>query len=63
MIAATPARPELWTQAHARYERLSGDRGTWQVFREPTPPWHFAQGQFTLELKLTEFGHVGLFPE
>lgn len=58
-----PARPEEWAAAHARYERISGDRGTWRGSENVPAPWWVRQGEITLELKLTDFGHVGLFPE
>jgi 23S rRNA (cytosine1962-C5)-methyltransferase len=62
------ARPDLWPKAHARFEldaelRSGPRRGDWKGVREPIAPWliHCAGLQF--ELKLTDFGHIGLFPE
>lgn len=54
--------PDLWSQAHARFERL-GTRGGWTSGGELPETWTFARGDFSLELKLTEFGHLGIFPE
>lgn len=58
-----PKRPELWSKAAARYERNEGQRGTWSRAREIAAEWQVSCGPFALELKLTEYGQVGLFPE
>ena len=60
---SSPAQPESWAAAQARYERTSGDRGTWQTLENVPLNWQVRQGEMVLELKLTDFGHVGLFPE
>jgi 23S rRNA (cytosine1962-C5)-methyltransferase len=60
--SATPRLPSRWSQAHARFER-DGTRGAWTSAREMQVPWTFERGDFSLELKLTEFGHLGIFPE
>ncbi len=67
---APEAMPDLWRQAIVRYERTSGDQGAWRSAkpqsREDAPlkrDWIIRHGSLTLELRLTEFGHVGLFPE
>ncbi|HEX7448206.1 MAG TPA: class I SAM-dependent methyltransferase [Pirellulales bacterium] len=64
------ATPDLWRQATARYERTSGDQGAWRsaataAGKNLPPPrdWIIRHGPLTLDLRLTEFGHVGLFPE
>lgn len=57
------AHPELWQQAHARFERAHGNRGRW-VDRCPLPSrWTVTWGALVFELKRNESGHVGLFPE
>jgi len=60
-----PARgnPAACRSADARYERGPGQRGKWTVRNSPAADWLFAADDFRLELRLTEFGHVGLFPE
>jgi 23S rRNA (cytosine1962-C5)-methyltransferase len=58
-----PKRPELWSQAAARYERSEGQRGSWTPAVEIASEWQVSCGPFALELKLTEHGQVGLFPE
>jgi 23S rRNA (cytosine1962-C5)-methyltransferase len=51
-----------WKQA-AKYVRTEGDRGRWS-WRFPLPSiWDVRLGQMAFEIKPTEFGHVGLFPE
>lgn len=57
------AHPDLWPQAHARFERGQGNRGRW-VDRCPLPSrWTLSWGKLVFELKRNESGHVGLFPE
>jgi 23S rRNA (cytosine1962-C5)-methyltransferase len=64
--AASGARrqsPEVWQAATARFERQVENLGKWK-FNEPVAPsWPLACERFTLELKLTDFGHLGVFPE
>lgn len=59
---AVPNQPELWPTADARYERHA-EQGEWTFQRTIEPAWMFHCGGVRLELKLTEFGHLGLFPE
>jgi 23S rRNA (cytosine1962-C5)-methyltransferase len=72
--ADTPRRnPAAWRQAIARFERAAGDnsrgegssneRGAW-AHRDRLPEsWRIRAGQVVLELKPTDFGHLGVFPE
>lgn len=61
---AAPADRQLWKQPATRYQRTSGDKGVWQASGAAQPaPWTIAHESFRLELKLTEFGHLGVFPE
>jgi len=65
-VTAEMARgnPEAWRRVDARYERRAGGKGAWSVVRQPPAPWVVGgQGPLCLELKLTPFGHVGVFPE
>ncbi len=56
--------PELWCQAHARYERLASQKGHWILLQPNLPDrWTIDHPPFQLELKRTEFGQVGVFPE
>lgn len=57
------ADPRLWHAADARFERAEGQEGRW-IDRYPLPGrWTVRHEQVTLELKRTEVGHLGLFPE
>jgi 23S rRNA (cytosine1962-C5)-methyltransferase len=64
---ATMQRPELWSQAAARFERTSGDRGIWTHPSSDAPllpqRWQIRHQSVVLELKLTPVGHLGMFPE
>ena len=51
-----------WQQA-AHYSREEGERGKWS-YRFPLPStWEIEHGRLVFEVKPTEFGHVGVFPE
>jgi 23S rRNA (cytosine1962-C5)-methyltransferase len=56
-------RASLWREAAACYERGAGQRGSWAIHEPPPADWRFAWEQMRLELRLTEFGHIGVFPE
>jgi 23S rRNA (cytosine1962-C5)-methyltransferase len=56
-------RPELWAEAAARYDRPGREAGRWTLVRPIERPWHVHFGPLALELKLTEAGHLGVFPE
>jgi 23S rRNA (cytosine1962-C5)-methyltransferase len=58
-----PRKRDLWSTADARFERAEGERGRWSLAREIEPSWYVHHGPLALEVKLTEFGHLGLFPE
>ncbi len=55
-----PAARDLWKDAHFRF-RSEADEG-WSDGSVPEN-WHFQWQDLALELKLSPFGHVGLFPE
>lgn len=61
--AACALDKRVWSRADARFERIAHDEGEWQVARESQEPWFVEHGAWRLELKRTEFGHVGVFPE
>jgi 23S rRNA (cytosine1962-C5)-methyltransferase len=65
---------DIWSQADARFEGracLAADgtaapiqqKGRWTVRRPLPERWIVAHGPLRFELKRTDFGHVGLFPE
>lgn len=56
--------PGLWSQAAARFERTSADRGIWIPSAPRLPErWQIHHGNIVLELKATPAGHLGVFPE
>jgi 23S rRNA (cytosine1962-C5)-methyltransferase len=57
-----PRARELWPTADARFER-DGGAGRWTCECEIEPSWYVHHGPLALEIKLTEFGHLGIFPE
>src|SRR5271157_2279930 len=58
-----PAAPRLWSMADAQFERPEAEQGQWTVRGETPQRWTIAHGRMTFELKRSDFGHVGLFPE
>ena len=58
-----PADQAAWRQADARFDRTDSERGEWTCRRELPERWTIAGGPLVLELKRTQFGHLGVFPE
>jgi 23S rRNA (cytosine1962-C5)-methyltransferase len=58
-----PADERLWPLADARFERLKAEDGQWIVRGDPPQRWIIEHGNVKFELRRTDFGHVGLFPE
>jgi len=62
-------KPELWSTASASFvgtngaKGLLGQRGRWAAPAPLPEAWAIAHLPLVLELRLTEFGHVGVFPE
>lgn len=57
------ANPTKWKEAHARYDRTEGHRGVWSGVENLPQRWTIDCEHFRLELRPTEFGHLGMFPE
>ncbi|MEN6459446.1 MAG: class I SAM-dependent methyltransferase [Thermoguttaceae bacterium] len=57
------ADPRLWLQTDARFEGRDQEKGRWIEARRLPERWIVAHGPLRFELKRTDFGHVGLFPE
>ncbi|HWB08766.1 MAG TPA: class I SAM-dependent methyltransferase [Pirellulales bacterium] len=61
------ADPQAWRRATARYDRLAAERGVWRPVTTDGPPladrWTVRHAGISLELKPTNFGHLGVFPE
>ena len=58
-----PADPRAWSSAAARFERVDAEQGRWILHGNPLRQWTIDHGRTHLELKRTDFGHVGVFPE
>jgi 23S rRNA (cytosine1962-C5)-methyltransferase len=55
--------PAAWEAAHARFERTTPDAGRWTQRQPLAERWTVCHGPIVLELKRTDFGHLGVFPE
>ena len=58
-----PRRPKLWRTADAHYRRSSSGGGSWAFKKKLPDHWHIQYGGLTLKIKLTNFGHLGIFAE
>mgnify|MGYP000846059172 FL=1 len=58
-----PASPQRWQEADARFEGRNEEKGQWTDRREVPPRWNVTFGHLRFELKRTDFGHLGVFPE
>lgn len=61
-------RPRLpdteWQRVDASFERFKGGDGKWTVHNRKLPgSWELPCGPVTLNVKLTDFGHLGIFAE
>lgn len=53
-----------WEQVDAIFHRFSGGDGKWSVINKQLPKkWTIEQGPVRLVISLTDFGHLGIFPE
>ena len=58
-----PSHPALWKTADAHYHRSRTGGGHW-TYRTPLPEsWTVRFHGLTMKIKLTHFGHLGLFAE
>lgn len=58
--------PELWKSAHWKFEEINPKQGKWKQLRESPNEWTMilrVGNPMKLELKLTQFKHIGVFPE
>lgn len=55
--------PRAWGHVDGRFERLGDEQGRWELTGELPDRWNISAGALRLELKRTEFGHLGVFPE
>ena len=57
------ANPDAWHDADARFDGRDEQQGQWTYRRKLPERWTIAHSRLRFELKRTEFGHLGLFPE
>ena len=60
---ASRLAPTAWREIDARFERTGPEQGRWDRKRDLPLRWTIRHGPIVLELKLTDFGHLGVFPE
>lgn len=58
----SPLKPELWSEAKARFTSESKD-GKWTLHDDTPVDWTVTFDDLTFKLHFTAFKHVGLFPE
>lgn len=58
----SPATPEAWSQAMARFEQ-QGEEGNWKILAQPPQDWTIRWESLKFALRLFTFKHTGLFPE
>lgn len=55
--------PEAWATADARFDRGGDGVGAWTTIGEALAPWQVELAGLAFELRLTDSGQVGVFPE
>jgi 23S rRNA (cytosine1962-C5)-methyltransferase len=57
--------PAAWSQVDAHFSRFSGGDGRWEIRNKRLPEhWHLDVPTIgRLVIRLTDFGHLGIFPE
>lgn len=61
--AYRPSRPELWEDVDAVYHKNDKGGGEWEFLRSVAEKFTIELAPFQVQVKLTPFGHLGLFPE
>lgn len=56
-------RENVWQDADARYERNASGSGRWEWQRKVKREFEILYDNLAFTVKLTNFGHLGLFPE
>ncbi len=59
----TKVDPSQWKIADAEYTRKNGTSGMWSPRKFSSSSWTIEHAIGSFQLKATEFGHVGIFPE
>jgi len=61
--AYKPSRPELWDAADAIYHKNEKGGGEWEFRKSVAEKFAIQIAPFEVQVKLTPFGHLGIFPE
>lgn len=57
------SKPELWNNVDAEYIRSNEKFGEWKIISNMPREWIFKHNSMSMMLRLTPFGHTGIFPE
>lgn len=57
------SNPELWNNVDAEYIRSNEKFGEWKIISNMPREWIFKHNSMSMMLRLTPFGHTGIFPE
>ena len=55
--------PNIWREVDAVHHRSTSGGGHWEFLRKLPASWQIRCGELVFKVKLTDFGHIGLFPE
>lgn len=59
-----PVQTKLWGKVDAHFQRFAGGDGKWSIANPNLKkPWLIEYGGLSLQIEITDFGHLGLFPE
>lgn len=58
-----PKSKSDWLEVQATHHRSSSGGGHWQFHKRLPETWITRHGRYRFHMKLTDFGHLGLFPE
>ncbi len=50
-------------QAHWKFKEKTAQKGTWQNIQPAAKKWEFQTEELTFQLELTQYKHIGIFPE
>ncbi|MDF3818288.1 class I SAM-dependent methyltransferase [Leptospira sp. 96542] len=56
-------KPSIWEDAHAKYNKNDTGSGSWQFNKKIPEAFNIRFAELSFKIKLTPFGHIGLFPE
>ncbi len=62
-MGAPPLQPSAWSAADGVFVLQTEHRGAWTLHRPPPEQWNYGNWFGKLQLSMTNFGHLGVFPE